>query len=67
MYSLYIYLKNEKSLVLASKILNIHRSTLIYRLNKINEIIKVDLDDADIRFHMILSFEILRYLESRLQ
>ena len=67
LYCLYNYLKNERSLVLTSKILNIHRSTLIYKLNKISEIIKIDINDADVRFHMILSYEILHFLDSRLQ
>jgi DNA-binding PucR family transcriptional regulator len=62
-YCLYVYLLNEKSLLLSSKQLNIHRSTLIYRLGKIAEIIHVDLDDQKVRMHLILSYEILHFLD----
>ena len=62
-YCLYVYLKNEKSLLLSSKQLNIHRSTLIYRLGKISELISVDLSDQRVRIHLILSYEILRFLD----
>jgi len=62
-YCLYVYLLNERSLLLSSKQLNIHRSTLIYRLGKIAEIISVDLNDRRVRMHLILSYEILHYLD----
>ncbi|SHI16931.1 transcriptional regulator, CdaR family [Sporobacter termitidis DSM 10068] len=62
-YCLYVYLLNEKSLLLSSKQLNIHRSTLIYRLNKISEIISADLSDQHVRMHLILSYEILHFLD----
>jgi hypothetical protein len=62
-YCLYVYLKSEKSLLQSSKLLNIHRSTLIYRLGKIAEIIGVDLNDQQVRMHLILSYEILHFLD----
>ena len=62
-YCLYTYLLNERSLLTTSKKLNIHRSTLIYRLNKISEIIHVDLDDLQIRKHLISSYDILHFLD----
>ncbi len=61
-YCLYTYLLNERSLLATSKLLNIHRSTLIYRLNKISEIIHINLDDQDTRMHMIYSYNILHFL-----
>ena len=62
-YCLYLYLVNERSLLSTSKKLNIHRSTLIYRLNKISEIINIDLDDQQTRMHMIYSYDILHFLD----
>ena len=62
-YCLYVYLRNEKSLLVSSKQLNIHRSTLIYRLGKIAELISVDLNDQGVRMHLILSYEILHFLD----
>ena len=65
LYTLYVYLKNGKSLIESAKLLNIHRSTLIYRLNKIAEIIDTDLNNIDY-VHMIFSYEILKFMESRI-
>ncbi len=62
-YCLYLYLLNERSLLTTSRKLNIHRSTLIYRLNKITDIIKVDLDDQETRMHMVYSYDILHFLD----
>lgn len=42
-----------------SKMLNIHRNTLLYRLNRIVQITNIDLDDPDTCTHLLLSF----YLE----
>jgi DNA-binding PucR family transcriptional regulator len=63
LYTLYVYLMKEKSLVMASQELNIHRNTLVYRLSKISEIIDADLNDGNTRLHLIFSYEILRYLD----
>jgi hypothetical protein len=62
-YCLYVYLLNEKSLLVTARQLNIHRSTLIYRLSKIAEIITVDLNDQKLRMHLIFSYEILHFLD----
>ncbi len=62
-YCLYTYLLNEKSLLVTAKQLNIHRSTLIYRLSKIAEIINVDLTNQKLRMHLIFSYEILHFLD----
>lgn len=62
-YCLYLYLLNERSLLTTSKNLNIHRSTLIYRLNKISEIIRIELNDQEARMHMVYSYEILHFLD----
>ena len=62
-FCLYVYLLNERSLLTTSKKLNIHRSTLIYRLNKISEIIHVDLNDQQTRMLIVYSYEILHFLD----
>lgn len=59
--SLYVYLKNNKSLVTAAKELKIHRNTLLYRLGRVKDIIAIDPSDDTIFFPMILSYEILHY------
>ena len=36
-----------------------HRNSVIYRLNKIQEILGLDLDDPDVRLRLLISFKIL--------
>jgi DNA-binding PucR family transcriptional regulator len=60
--SLYVYLLSGKSLSSASKILNIHRNTLVYRLSKISENYKIDLNNPNKRLHIIFSYMILHTL-----
>lgn len=63
--SLATYLLMERSLKKAAEKLHMHRNSLVYRLEKINDIIAVDVDDAAVRAKIIMSFEILRHDNSR--
>ena len=54
------YLSNERSLVKASNELFVHRNTLVYRINKILEMLLCDLDDSYTREYMRLSIRVLR-------
>ncbi|NPV55470.1 MAG: hypothetical protein HPY76_02185 [Anaerolineae bacterium] len=54
--TLYVYLKNERSMNVTAKALFIHRNTLRYRLEQIGQLINVDLDDSDIRMYLLLSY-----------
>lgn len=58
--TLYQYLKNERNAVLTAKQMQIHRNTLIQRLNRIAELITDDLDDADVRLYIMLSYEMVQ-------
>ncbi|AET68146.1 hypothetical protein Desor_2596 [Desulfosporosinus orientis DSM 765] len=62
--TLKIYLMQEKSLLAASQELHIHRNTLVYRLNKLEQLSSMDLNSPNIRLHVILSCLILEYLDS---
>jgi hypothetical protein len=53
------FLENERSLVRTARALGIHRSTLIYRIDKISTILDVDLNDPDTRLHLLLSQRLL--------
>lgn len=53
-----IYLKNKKSIKDTSGELYIHRNSLVYRLNRIAEICKIDLEDLNTVFLLHLSFQI---------
>lgn len=54
--TLYAYLMCERNAVMASDKLFIHRNTLQYRLHRINELISADLNDPDVRSHLMLSY-----------
>jgi PucR family transcriptional regulator, proline-responsive transcriptional activator len=61
--SLYLYIKNFGNQLATSKSLFIHRNTLIYRLDKIEKIMQINLKDSNTLFHLHLSFKILDYLK----
>lgn len=60
--SLFTYLMEGKSISKAAAIMNIHKSTLGYRLYKIEDMVKLDLERAEVRNHVIFSCQIVRYL-----
>lgn len=59
-YTLYQYLRYERNSTITSECLHIHRNTLQYRLKKIHELISVDMNNPDIREHLMLSHEMIR-------
>lgn len=59
--SLFIYLRYNKSLSVASEVLNVHPNTLIYRIGRVTDIIDVNLDDINTCQALIRSYEILHY------
>ena len=61
--TLKVYLMNERNAVHTAKELFIHRSTLFYRLDRIKELINVDLNDANTRLYINISYRILENLE----
>ena len=57
--TLFVYLKNERGITRCAKEMNISRSTLLHRIERIGELANGILDDPDIRLHILLSY----YLE----
>ena len=57
--TLFTYLKYERNAVATANALFIHRNTLRNRLAKIAEITNSDFDDADARFHLLISLNTL--------
>lgn len=55
--SLSAFLGEERNYQRTAERLHIHRSTLIYRISKILEMTGLDLEDADVRLHLLLSFK----------
>lgn len=62
--SLYAYLANGNSIAAAAHALNIHRNTMDYRINKIAEIMNLNLNNPDITLSLYLSYKILKFAET---
>jgi len=57
--TLYVYLRHDRNLVQTAAALSIHRNTLVYRLEKLRQLLPLDLEDPDCRFRLLLSYAIL--------
>ena len=57
------YLECNCNLIRTAERLFLHKNTLLYRLNHIKSIIRCDLNDADERLLLMLSFKLLETLE----
>ncbi|OFV72404.1 PucR family transcriptional regulator [Acetobacterium wieringae] len=53
------YLENERNLAETTRMLFVHRSTLLYRIKKIKSLLNLNLNDPQIRLHLLLSYELL--------
>lgn len=62
MRTLYYYIINLKALLKTKDILRIHRNTLVYRINKIQELANIDLEDGETFFQLFISFKGLEYI-----
>ncbi len=58
--TLNVYLRNSQNATSTAKELFIHRSTLLYRIERIEEITDVDFSNPDERFHLQLSYYLNR-------
>ncbi len=56
--TLFFYLRYERRSQQAAQALYIHRNTLSLRLEKIQELYPLDLEDADERFYLLFSFSL---------
>lgn len=59
-YTLYKYLSNERNIKKTCIDLKIHRSTMNYRISRLQDLLDADLDDPLTRLHLILSFHFLK-------
>lgn len=59
--SLEAYLRCNMSIPDAAGRLSIHRNTMNYRLNKIRELVDLDLDNSETAFHLLFSYHILEH------
>ncbi len=58
-----IYLDMERVTNDVAAKMHLHRNSVTYRINKIQEIIKLDLDDANVRLNLQMSFKMLKMIE----
>lgn len=65
METLRVYLEQHLSATQAARELFIHRSTFLYRLDRIREILQSDLDDPEEIFYLKLSFRLLEQEEEK--
>ena len=59
LHTLRVFLRERGSYTAAAKELYIHRSTLIYRMEKIEALTRIDLNDPDERFLLQLSYYVM--------
>ncbi|MDR3364299.1 MAG: helix-turn-helix domain-containing protein [Clostridiales Family XIII bacterium] len=58
-HTLYVYLKNNRKAVAAAKELYIHRSTFLYRLDRIREIMGQSFENENNQWYLLLSYKLL--------
>ena len=63
--TLFCFLKNERRHQLTAEELFIHRNTLFLRLEKIQELWPIDLNDTEERFYLLFSFYQTFYAEDQ--
>lgn len=56
---LYYYLCSERNISLTAKYVHMHRNSVIYRIQKIQDLLSLNLDDPDVRLRLLISFKIL--------
>lgn len=66
LHTLSVYLNRESNLHETAAALYIHRNTLVYRLQRIRELLQLDLDDPDIRSVLRASCSLLEFYQSEL-
>lgn len=59
-----VYFGNNGNMAATAKQLNVHRNTLVYRLNRIAEITQLDMDDADVQLNLHLAIKAYQLLEA---
>ncbi|MBO5556418.1 MAG: helix-turn-helix domain-containing protein [Oscillospiraceae bacterium] len=62
LHLLYHYINCERNISATAPKVHMHRNSVIYRLQKIHDLLRMDLDDPDVRLRLQLSFKILEML-----
>ena len=62
--TLKVYLKTERNVALCSKLLYIHRNSMIYRVKRLEEELDCDFSDFNTRSSLLISFALYDYLKA---
>jgi len=60
-----IYLNRDRNITQTAKEMNLHRNSVIYRLERIEQILNCSLNDPQTRFNLLISLKILDYLKTK--
>ena len=60
---LYSYLKNDRNLIKTAADTYMHRNTIINKINRVQELVNLDLEDDELRQRLLFSCQIIRYYE----
>ena len=63
-HTLEAFLQCERNYVKTAKALFIHRSTLLYRIDKIAKLTDIDFESPETRFHIMMSFRLERFVSA---
>ena len=56
--TLRVYLEHNGSIKETAEELYIHRSSLLYRLEKIVDLLNIDINDSESRFNLMIAFKL---------
>ncbi len=58
---LYVYLINERGTTKTANRLHMHRNNVVYRINKIESMLNISLNDEQTRMNLIITFQMIKY------
>ena len=61
--TLYTYLTNDCNTVKTAKMMYVHRNTLYYKINKVEELIGQTLDNGTLKERLLFSYHVIEYQE----
>lgn len=59
---LYVYLISERNIALTARRVHMHRNGVLYRIQKIQDALRLDLESSDVRLRLLISFKILEMM-----
>lgn len=59
---LYVYLSSERNIAMTARRVHMHRNGALYRLQKIQDILGLNLDSPEVRLRLMISFKIIEMI-----